>query len=320
MSHHTNRKVVIIGCGTVGTSYAYAMLNQRTCDTMILVDIDQNRSRGEADDLNHGLAFASSNIKIKSGSYADCGDADIVALCAGAAQSAGEDRISLLQRNAAIFEDIVPRVEASGFDGVYLVATNPVDVMSRLTQILARAAPKKVIGTGTMLDSSRLRYHLAQYFTIDPRNIHAYVMGEHGDSEFVPWSQAFLSTKSLHAIVNENPNRFSMDRLHEIENEVRNSADKIISAKGGTCYGVAMAMTRLTAAIMGNEHSVFTPSVLLQGEYGREGLYVGAPAVVDRNGIREIIKLQLTDQELTMFHHSCDVLYNAFDELAPYFV
>ena len=315
-----SRKVVIVGCGLVGMSYAYAMLNQRACDNMVLIDIDKNKARGEADDLCHGLSFSHGNMKIKSGDYSDCADADIVALCAGAAQVPGEDRLSLLQRNAAIFENIVPHVRNSGFHGVYIVATNPVDIMSRLVWELAETNSKKVIGTGTMLDSSRLRYMIGQYFTVDPRNIHAYVMGEHGDSEFVPWSQAFLSTKSIPAIISENPTRFDMSKLWQIEMEVRNSADKIISAKGGTCYGVAMAMTRLTAAILGDEHSIFTPSVLLNGEYGREGLYIGVPAVVDRNGIREIVNLQLSRDELAQFHLSCDVVESAYRELAPQFV
>ena len=192
-----NRKVALVGTGLVGMSYAYALLNQSVCDELALIDIDQQRAQGEAMDLNHGLAFSGSNMKIYAGGYQDCSDADIVAVCAGVAQKPGESRIDLLQRNTEVFQSIVGPVVASGFKGIFLVATNPVDVMAHVTQALSGFDDHRVLGTGTALDTARLRYLLGEYFSVDPRNVHAYVMGEHGDSEFVPWSQAMVATKPI---------------------------------------------------------------------------------------------------------------------------
>ena len=191
------RKIVLVGCGMVGMSYAYSLLNQNVCDELVLIDIDKRRAEGEAMDLNHGLAFSSSNMKIYAGDYSDCRDGDIVVISAGVAQKPGETRLDLLKRNAKVFQSIIEPITASGFNGLFLVATNPVDIMTRITYALSGFNPKRVLGTGTALDTARLRYLLGEYLTVDPRNVHAYVMGEHGDSEFVPWSQAMVSTKPV---------------------------------------------------------------------------------------------------------------------------
>ncbi len=192
-----NRKVVLVGTGMVGMSYAYALLNQNACDELVLIDLNRERAQGEAMDLNHGLAFSSSHMKITAGDYPDCENADIVVICAGVAQKPGESRLDLLQRNAKVFRSIVGPVTESGFNGIFLVATNPVDIMTRITCALSGFNPRRVLGSGTALDTARLRYLLGEYFAVDPRNMHAYVMGEHGDSEFVPWSQAMLATKPI---------------------------------------------------------------------------------------------------------------------------
>ena len=191
------RKVVLVGTGLVGMSFAYALMNQSICNELVLVDIDRQRAEGEAMDLNHGLAFSGSHMKIWAGDYSDCKDADIVAVSAGVAQKPGESRTDLLQRNTAVFQSIVKPVVDSGFKGIFLIATNPVDIMTHVALKLSGFDPHRVIGTGTTLDTARLRYMLGGYFSIDPRNIHAYVMGEHGDSEFVPWSQALIATKPV---------------------------------------------------------------------------------------------------------------------------
>lgn len=191
------RKVVLIGTGMVGMSYAYSLLNQNVCDELVLVDLDRRKAEGEAMDLNHGLAFSSSHMRIYAGDYEDCRDADIVVICAGVAQKEGESRLNLLKRNKEVFRSIVGPVAESGFNGIFLVATNPVDVMTRITYELSGFNPRRVMGTGTALDTARLRYLLGDYLRVDPRNIHAYVMGEHGDSEFVPWSQAMIATRPI---------------------------------------------------------------------------------------------------------------------------
>jgi L-lactate dehydrogenase len=311
-----NRKVILVGTGLVGMSYAYALLNQNSCDELVLVDIDTKRAAGEAMDLNHGLAFSGSHMKIYSGSYADCKDADIVAIAAGVAQRPGETRINLLQRNTTVFRSIIKPVVESGFSGIFLVATNPVDIMAHVTLKLSGFEPKRVFGTGTTLDTARLRYLLGEYFKVDPRNVHAYVMGEHGDSEFVPWSQALIATKSVLKICEESGLEFCREDLNNITIEVRDAAQKIIEAKKSTYYGIGMALTRITKAIFGNENSVLTLSAYLDGEYGRSGVYTGVPCIVNRSGTERILTLSLTDEETVKFNKSCDLLENVFSEIS----
>ncbi len=239
---NNNRKVVLVGTGMVGMSFAYAALNQSLCDELVLIDLNEVRAKGEAMDLNHGLAFSNSSMKIYFGNYSDCSDAEIVIICAGVAQKPDETRLHLLQRNTKVFEAIVPRVVSSGFDGIFLVATNPVDIMTRVTYELSGFNAAKVIGTGTTLDTARLRYLLGTYFEIDPRHIHAYVIGEHGDSEFVPWSQAIIAVKHINEMLAAYPDRYKMEDLEQITQNVRHAAYEIIKAKGSTYYGIGMAM------------------------------------------------------------------------------
>lgn len=309
------RKVAIIGTGFVGMSYAYALLNQNACDELMLIDIDKKRALGEAMDLNHGLAFSGSNMRIYAGEYGECADADIVAICAGVAQKPGESRTDLLQRNAAVFKSIVEPVVSSGFEGIFLIATNPVDIMTRITCRLSGFDSSRVFGTGTTLDTARLRYLLGDYFSIDPRNVHAYVMGEHGDSEFVPWSQAMVTTKPVLEICEQSGGRYTKDEMEALSGEVRNAAQKIIEAKKATYYGIGMAMVRITKAVFGNENSVLTVSARLNGEYGQSGVYVGVPAVVNRSGVREVVRLPLLRGELNRFSNSCDKLDALYKEL-----
>ena len=310
-----NRKVVLIGTGMVGMSYAYALLNQSACDELVLIDLDRLRAEGEAMDLNHGLAFSGSHMKIRAGDYADCANADIVAICAGVAQKPDESRTDLLQRNTQVFRSIIDPVTESGFNGIFLVATNPVDIMTRITCTLSGFNPRRVVGTGTALDTARLRYLLGEYFSVDPRNMHAYVMGEHGDSEFVPWSQAMLATRPILDICEQSGGRYRAEDMESISEEVRGAAQKIIKAKRATYYGIGMAMVRITRAIFGNESSVLTVSAMMRGEYGQSDVFIGAPCIVGRNGIQRILTLPLTDEELSKFAASCDKLRGFYDEL-----
>ncbi len=310
-----NRKVVLVGTGMVGMSYAYSLLNQNVCDELVLIDLNKQRAEGEAMDLNHGLAFSAANMKIYAGGYEDCGDADIVVICAGVAQKPGETRLALLKRNAKVFRSIIEPVTASGFDGIFLVATNPVDIMTKITYMLSGFNPKKILGSGTALDTARLRYLLGEYLKVDPKNVHAYVIGEHGDSEFVPWSQAQVATKSITELCTENP---EIDRKHlkEIEKEVQQAAYKIIEAKNATYYGIGMALTRITKAILGDENSVITVSAMLKGEYGQMDVFSGVPCIINKNGVRKVLTLSLTQKESKRFGDSCQVLRDSYEELA----
>ncbi len=307
-----NRKVVLVGTGMVGMSYAYALLNQNACDELVLIDVDRRKAQGEAMDLNHGLAFSGSNMKIYEGTYSDCEDADIVVICAGVAQKPGESRLDLLLRNTAVFKSIIDPVTESGFNGIFLVATNPVDIMTRVTCTLSGFNPRRVLGTGTTLDTARLRYLVGEYLSVDPRNIHAYVIGEHGDSEFVPWSQALMATKPVTEVIEESGGKFSCEELDKISENVRLAAQKIIEAKRATYYGIGMALVRITKAILGNENSILTVSAMLKGEYGRNGVFVGVPCIVNRNGIQKVVTFSLTDEEKEKLYASCDTLEESY--------
>ncbi len=314
MTKSDRRKVVLVGTGMVGMSYAYCLLNQNVCEELVLIDIDKKRAEGEAMDLNHGLAFASGSMRIYAGEYRDCQDADIVAICAGVAQQPGETRLDLLKRNAKVFKSIVDPVTASGFNGIFLVATNPVDIMTRITYALSGFNPRRVLGSGTALDTARLRYLLGEYLNVDPRNVHAYVIGEHGDSEFVPWSQAFLATKPITELC-DSSEEICMDRLSEIAAEVQGAAYKIIEAKKATYYGIGMAMTRITKAILGDENSVLTVSAMLRGEYGQTDVFAGVPCIINRNGIQRVLEISLNEEEQQKFADSCRILRGSFDQM-----
>lgn len=315
MIEKEKRKVVLVGTGMVGMSYAYAMLNQNACDELVLVDVDKRRAEGEAMDLNHGLAFSGTHMRISAGEYADCADADIVAISAGVAQKPGEERPALLARNAEVFRSIIEPVMASGFAGVFLVATNPVDTMAHITRTLSGLPAGRVVGTGTALDTARLRYMMGSYFGVDPRNVHAYVIGEHGDSEFVPWSQALVATKPAQLICAESEGGFCEEALQNIEMDVRTAAQKIIAAKRATYYGIGMAMLRITRAIFGGENSVITVSAELNGEYGESGVWAGVPCIIGRGGVQRILTLGLTSGELEKFRASCEVLCTMYAEV-----
>ena len=302
------RKVVLVGTGMVGASYAYVLMNQRLCNQLVLIDRDRKRAEGEAMDLCHGLAFASAAMKITAGDYGDCGDADLVVICAGTAQKPGESRLDLLQRNTDVLKSIVGPVLASGFNGIFLVATNPVDVMTQVVQELSGFPPHRVLGSGTTLDTARLRYLLGEYFEVDPRNVHAYVIGEHGDSEFVPWSQALIATKTVQDVCQDAENGCQLCELEEISRQVRESAYVIIEAKKATYYGIGMSLLRITKAIFGNENSVLTLSSLMEGDYGQRDVYAGSPCIIGRKGVKNKIRLSLSDYELSQMEASCSVM------------
>ena len=319
MSVHENpraqdsKKVAIVGVGMVGMSFAYAMLNQNICDELCLIDINKERAEGEAMDLSHGLPFAPSSMKIYSGDYTDCTDMDMIVICAGVPQLEGETRRDLLQKNYKVFKTIVKPIVENGFNGVFLVASNPVDVMTKAVLDLSGFPPERVIGSGTSLDRARLRYMIGDYFKVNPRNIHAYVMGEHGDSEFVAWSSAMISVLPIKELDSHTDQ--IMNELDEIAVNVRDSAYKIIKAKKATYYGIGMVLARLTRAILNDENSIFTISAYLNGEYSESGFYIGVPALINRNGVRKILEIPLDESEKKRFKDSAKVIKEMLDEI-----
>ena len=298
-------KVVIIGCGNVGMSYAYALLNQKnSVNSLVLIDLDDKRIEGEVMDLNHCLSFAPSKIDIKKGNYSDCKDAKIVVIAAGANQAKGETRMDLIHKNSKIFKSIVDNVIASGFDGVFLVATNPVDIMSYLVYKYSKLPFNQVIGTGTSLDTSRLRYLIADKLTINSKNIHAYVVGEHGDSEFVLWSSAYVGTQKINEFLKK-------EEKEEIYNRVRNAAYEIIERKGATYYGIGMCLVKITDAILNDKNCVITVSNYIP-EYD---IYIGLPMVIGSNGIKQRLRVQLDNEEIEKMKLSIKVIKDAINKL-----
>lgn len=300
-----NKKVVIIGCGNVGMSYAYALLNQRTnVNELVLVDLDTKRIEGEVMDLNHCLAFAPSPMSIKVGSYEDCKDASIVCIAAGANQNKGETRMDLIDKNSSIFKGIIDGVMKSGFNGIFLVATNPLDVMTYITWKYSKLPVEQIIGTGTSLDTSRLRYMLGKRLNINPKNVHAYVIGEHGDSEFVPWSNASVGLQNIHDFLED-------DELDQIHKNVRDAAYDIINRKGATYYGIGMCLVRITNAILGDENTIITVS-----SYDKNNdVFIGMPTIINRKGVREKVFVTLNEKETQKLETSIQVIKEAIQHL-----
>ncbi len=294
-------KIVIIGCGNVGMSYAYALVNQKcNVDELVLVDINEDKAIGEAADLNHSIPYSPNNLTIKAGDYSDCKDASIVMIAAGANQDVGETRLDLIHKNTKIFKSIIDNVLASGFNNIFLIATNPVDAMSYITYKNSNLPASKIIGTGTSLDTARLRYILSRRFEIMPQNVHAYVLGEHGDSEFVAWSSAMIGSVKIDSLL-------SKKEKEEISDSVRNSAYEIIKKKGNTSYGIGMCLVRITNAILNDENAIITVSAF------DKDVYISSPCIINKKGIKRRLKIELTDQEQELYNKSKEVIRNSLN-------
>ncbi|MFC3038742.1 L-lactate dehydrogenase [Virgibacillus xinjiangensis] len=313
-------RVALIGTGFVGSSYAFALMNQGIVNDLVMIDVNKDKAQGDALDLNHGKGFAPNPMNIRYGEYEDCRNADIVVICAGAGQKPGETRLDLVEKNLKIFKEIVGNVMDSGFDGIFLVATNPVDILTYATWKYSGLPKERVLGSGTILDTARFRYSLGEYFDVSPNNIHAYIIGEHGDSELPVYSSADVGTIPLRKYM-ERSDEFQTEDLDDIFIQVRDAAYHIIQNKGATYYGIAMGLARITRAILANENSILTISAHLDGEYGENDVYIGVPAVINRSGIREIVELDLDEEEQKKFHQSSEILKGIlepyFDEVQP---
>lgn len=296
----TNKKsrIVIIGAGAVGSTTAYTLLLRERMDELVLIDANQEKAIGDALDMSHGLPFLGQS-KVWAGSYEDCKGADIIIVTAGAAQRDGESRIDLLKRNVAIFESITTEVLKYNTDGILLIASNPVDVMSYFTWKKSGWPTNRIIGSGTLLDSARFRYLIGEKLDIDSRSVHAHIIGEHGDSELPLWSLANVAGSGL---------SLSDQDKEEIFSNTKNAAYQIIKAKGATFYAIALALDRICTAILHNEASVLNVSTLLHDYHGVSDVFLGVPCIVDRNGIREVLELEITDEEKGLLERSATKL------------
>lgn len=307
------RKIVLIGTGFVGMSFAYSLLSEKGINELVLIDVNKEKVIGEQMDLSDGLPYADSKMKIIAGDYEDCADANIVVLTAGAAQKPGQTRLELVAINAKITKDIMTKVKESGFHGIVVVASNPVDIMTYVAYKASGLPKEHVIGSGTILDTARLRYSISERLGVAPSNVHAYIMGEHGDSSFVPWIHCYLGCKHLLEYIDEE-DTLSLEDLQNIYLEVRNEAYEIINRKKATYYGIGLALKRLVSCLLNDEKAILTVSAYQNGEYEREGYYIGVPAVVGNNGIEKIMKLPLNEVDRNKFFNSFDTLKQTIDE------
>lgn len=311
---NTSRKVVVVGTGFVGTSIAYSMINQGLINELVLIDVNREKAEGEALDLLDGMSWAQGNIKVWAGDYTDCQDADIVVVTAGVNQKPGQTRLELIDVNAGIMTSVVREVMGSGFDGILVIASNPVDVLTHVAWQASGLPSNRVVGTGTTLDTTRFRKELAAKLQIDPRSIHGYIIGEHGDSEVAVWSHTTVGGKPLLEFIVKN-NRLTVEDLTTISDRVKNSAYEIINRKKATFYGIGMSVARIVRAILNNEQAVLPVSAYLDGEYGEKDLFTGVPSVVDQGGVREIIELNIDPAEKQKFAQSCSQLREVIQSL-----
>jgi L-lactate dehydrogenase len=310
-----SRKVVIVGTGFVGMSYAYALLNQGTAEELVLIDVNKEKAEGEAMDLNHGLAFAPKKMNIKAGDYDECKDAHLVVITAGVNQKPGETRIDLLNRNAHIIQTVTKNIMSSGFNGIILVASNPVDILAYVAWKTSGLPTSRVLGSGTSLDTARLRYEISKYIKIDSRNIHAYILGEHGDSEFVCWSKAYVGAKPMLDVI-ESMKEINFEDLDHIYLKVRDAAQEIIKRKHATYYGVGMALVRITSALFDDENRILPVSVYNDGVYNIDSdLYIGLPAVLNRDGVHHVVNLKLSPEEQIKLEKSAAILKSNLKQL-----
>ncbi|MFW6323884.1 MAG: L-lactate dehydrogenase [Desulfovibrionales bacterium] len=300
------RKVVIIGTGSVGATFAYALMRSGLASTIVLVGRSPDKVRAQVMDLNHGLMFVPP-VHILEGTYEDCRGADLVVVTAGVAQKEGETRIDLARRNTDLFRDIIPRI-ARRDPGNILIVTNPVDVLTYAAIKISGMPMNRIIGSGTVLDTARFRFLLSRHCGVDPRNVHGYILGEHGDTEVPAWSKVDVGGMSIQKFCPACGIECPADEMQNIFEQVRNAAYEIIRGKGSTNFAIGLAMVRIAEAILRNENSILTISALVDGLYGIRDVCLSMPAVLNRNGVTKIIELELEKDEETKLKASADVL------------
>jgi L-lactate dehydrogenase len=300
-------KIAIVGVGNVGATFAYALLGSSLASQIVLIDANQKRAEGEAMDLNHAVPLTHST-KIWAGDYSDCANAAITVITAGTAQRPGVTRLDLVQRNFAIYQSIIPQIVKANPDGILLIASNPLDVLSYAAMKLSGFPANRVIGSGTILDTARFRYLLSQHAGVDPRSVHAYIIGEHGDSEVPVWSGANIAGMSLTEYCKMNCESFEPAVYDDIFTQTRDAAYQIIERKGATYYGIGMGLVRICEAILRGQNTVLSVSTLINDYYGIDNVYLSLPCVIGRQGVQKFMRLPLDDKEIAGLQQSAKIL------------
>ncbi|MGN0156224.1 MAG: L-lactate dehydrogenase [Lachnospiraceae bacterium] len=301
-------KVAIVGCGLVGSTTAFSLITQGICDEVLMIDINKERAYGEMLDLADCIEYLNRNVKVRTGEYADCKDVDIIVITAGAPPKQGQSRLDTLEVSAKICKSIVEPIMASGFDGIFIVVSNPVDIITHYVQILSGLPKNQVIGTGTAIDSARLQNMIAQIAGVDPRSVHAYSMGEHGDSQMVPWSTVTVAGKPFYDVIQDNKERIGEVDLDNLVYKTTQQGWEILNRKGTTYYGIATACAGVIKAILDDENRIIPVSTLLEGEYGESDVYAGVPTILNRTGASDVLEIHMTPGELARFKESVSLI------------
>ena len=307
-------KIAIVGVGNVGATFAYALLGSGLASQIVLVDVNKKLAEGEAMDLNHAVPLTHST-RIWAGDYSDCAGAAITVVTAGTAQRPGETRLDLVQRNYKIFQSIIPEIVKNNPNGILLIASNPLDVLSYAALKLSGLPSNKVIGSGTILDTARFRYLLSQHAEVDPRSVHAYIIGEHGDSEVPVWSLANIAGMPLADYCQINCEEFNPSVYEKIFEQTRDAAYEIIERKGATFYGIGMGLVRICEAILRGQHTVLSVSTLIHGYYGIDDVYLSLPCVIGPDGVQKFLHLPLNEKETEGLQKSAAVLKDTIHSL-----
>lgn len=309
------RKVAIVGTGLVGSSTAFSLLTQGVCDEILMIDINKEKALGEVMDLNHCIEYLNRNTKVRVGSYEECKDVDIVVITAGAPPKPGQTRLDTLDLSAKIVKSIVEPIMNSGFNGHFIIVSNPVDVISYYVYKLSGLPKNKVIGTGTSIDSARLKNFIAELFNVDPRSVQGYSMGEHGDSQMVPWSHVYIGGKPFSKVIEDNKNRVGDINLDKLVLDTARAGWEVYNRKGTTYYAIASATVGIIKAIINNENKIIPVSTLLEGEYGEVDVFTSVPVVLNNEGVKEVVEIEMTKEELEKFKASNKVIREYINKL-----
>lgn len=301
-------KIAIVGCGLVGSSTAFSLLTQGVCDEILMIDINKEKSYGEVLDLTNCIEYLNRNVKVSVGAYEDCKDVDIIVITAGAPPKPGQSRLDTLEISAKIARSIVEPIMASGFDGIFITISNPVDIISHYIYQLSGLPKNQVIGTGTSIDSARLKNFIADMTKVDPRSVYAFSMGEHGDSQMVPWSCVTVGGKPIYDIIQDNKELVGDVNLDDLAHKTSQEGWEIFNRKGTTYYGIATATVGIIKAIMHDENKIIPISTLLEGEYGEYNVFAGVPVVLNRSGASDVLEIHMSPGELCRFKESTAVI------------
>ncbi len=307
-------KVAVVGTGMVGTSFAYALIQRSLATELVLIDADQARAEGEAMDLNHGLPFVRP-LRISAGDYADLAGSRVVVIAAGVNQQPGQTRLDLLQKNATIFRDIIPRIVQAAPGATLVVATNPVDILTQIAHESANLPHGRVLGSGTILDTARFRYLLGEYYEVDSRSVHAYIVGEHGDSELPLWSLANIAGVRLREYVSHTGHTYDPATMESIFAQVRDAAYEIIKRKRATYYAIGLGLLTIVEAILRNQRTVLTVSSPMTGQYGVSGIALSLPTILGQTGAEEVLNLTISQEEQMAFQHSAAILQDNYRQI-----